>query len=216
MATRSVERQRSVTISLFLHSLLFLFLFFYRIDPQTEIQEFIEIGFGGDGASMFSGVPGQQNENPEEVKQNSELEKNDDVNLPKAGENPEDPSVKKENEKKPEKKSTTNNSQNTNTQSSGSGSTGYDIDWGGMGQRKIYSFILPAYPEGVNKNIDIRIRFTILPDGTVGSIFLLVKADTRLENAAITSLRQWRFEPLPAKQNQVVQTAVITFPYRVQ
>jgi protein TonB len=216
MATRAEERQRSVTISLFFHFLLFLFLFFYRIEPQTEIQEFIEIGFGGSGSSMFSGVPGQQNENPEEVKQNSELEKNDDVNLPKAGENPEDPSVKKEAEKKPEVNKNTNNNQSNTNQTSGSGSTGYDIDWGGMGQRKIYSFILPAYPEGVNKNIDIRIRFTILPDGTVGSVFLLVKADTRLENAALTSLRQWRFEPLPSKQNQVVQTAVITFPYRLQ
>ncbi|MCC6550566.1 MAG: TonB family protein [Ignavibacteriaceae bacterium] len=216
MATRAEERQRSVTISLFFHFLLFLFLFFYRIEPQTEIQEFIEIGFGGDGASMLSGVPDKLNDNPEDVKQNTELEKNDDVNLPKAGESPEDPSVKKETEKKPEENKNTNNSQNTNTQTSGSGSTGYDIDWGGMGQRKIYSFILPAYPEGVNKNIDIRIRFTILPDGTVGSVLLLVKADTRLENAAITSLRQWRFEPLPAKQNQVVQNAVITFPYRVQ
>lgn len=214
MATRAEERQRSVAISLFFHFLLFLFLFFYRIESETEVQEFIEIGFGGDGSTMFSGVPGLNNE--EEQKSSDQVEeKNDDVNLPKAGENPEDPSIKKVDEKKPEENKNTNNNQNSNSQNSG-GSSGYDIDWGGMGQRKIYSFILPAYPEGVSKNIDIRIRFTILPDGTVGSIFLLAKADTRLENAAITSLRQWRFEPLPARQNQIIQTAVITFPYRVQ
>lgn len=214
MATRAEERQRSVAISLFFHFLLFLFLFFYRIEAETEVQEFIEIGFGGDGSTMFSGVPGLNNE--EEQKSSDQVEeKNDDVNLPKAGENPEDPSKKKVDEKKPEENKNTNNNQNSNSQNSG-GSSGYDIDWGGMGQRKIYSFILPAYPEGVSKNIDIRIRFTILPDGTVGSIFLLAKADTRLENAAITSLRQWRFEPLPARQNQIIQTAVITFPYRVQ
>lgn len=214
MATRAEERQRSVAISLFFHFLLFLFLFFYRIEAETEVQEFIEIGFGGDGSTMFSGVPGLNNE--EEQKSSDQVEeKNDDVNLPKAGENPEDPSIKKVDEKKPEENKNTNNNQNSNSQNSG-GSSGYDIDWGGMGQRKIYSFILPAYPEGVSKNIDIRIRFTILPDGTVGSIFLLAKADTRLENAAITSLRQWRFEPLPARQNQIIQTAVITFPYRVQ
>ncbi|MCK6612888.1 MAG: energy transducer TonB [Ignavibacteriaceae bacterium] len=214
MATRAEERQRSVAISLFFHFLLFLFLFFYRIEAETEVQEFIEIGFGGDGSTMFSGVPGLNSE--EEQKSSDQVEeKNDDVNLPKAGENPEDPSIKKVDEKKPEENKNTNNNQNSNSQNSG-GSSGYDIDWGGMGQRKIYSFILPAYPEGVSKNIDIRIRFTILPDGTVGSIFLLAKADTRLENAAITSLRQWRFEPLPARQNQIIQTAVITFPYRVQ
>lgn len=214
MATRAEERQRSVAISLFFHFLLFLFLFFYRIEAETEVQEFIEIGFGGDGSTMFSGVPGLNSE--EEQKSSDQVEeKNDDVNLPKAGENPEDPSIKKVDEKKTEENKNTNNNQNSNSQNSG-GSSGYDIDWGGMGQRKIYSFILPAYPEGVSKNIDIRIRFTILPDGTVGSIFLLAKADTRLENAAITSLRQWRFEPLPARQNQIIQTAVITFPYRVQ
>jgi len=214
MATRAEERQRSVAISLFFHFLLFLFLFFYRIESETEVQEFIEIGFGGDGSTMFSGVPGLNSE--EEQKSSDQVEeKNDDVNLPKAGENPEDPSIKKVDEKKTEENKNTNNNQNSNSQNSG-GSSGYDIDWGGMGQRKIYSFILPAYPEGVSKNIDIRIRFTILPDGTVGSIFLLAKADTRLENAAITSLRQWRFEPLPARQNQIIQTAVITFPYRVQ
>jgi len=58
------------------------------------------------------------------------------------------------------------------------GSSGFDIEWGGNGKRKIYSYSLPAYPEGVNKEIDIRLRFSILPDGTVGTIFPLTKADT--------------------------------------
>jgi TonB family protein len=92
--------------------------------------------------------------------------------------------------------------------------SGFDIQWGGNGTRKIYSYIIPDYPEGVKKEIDIRLKFIIKPDGTVGKIFLLSKADTRLENAAINSLWQWRFEPLTANQVQVDQTAVIIFPYR--
>ena len=75
---------------------------------------------------------------------------------------------------------------------------------------------MPSYPEGVNKQVDIRLRFSIMPDGTVGTILPLIKADTRLENAAINSLRQWRFEPLDPSQKQVEQTAVIVFPYRLQ
>lgn len=93
---------------------------------------------------------------------------------------------------------------------------GYDIFWGGKGNRKIYSYSLPRYPEGVSKEIDLKLKFTILPDGTVGTIIPLMKADTRLENSAINSLRQWRFEPLPPGQKQLEQTAVIVFPYRLR
>jgi TonB family protein len=92
----------------------------------------------------------------------------------------------------------------------------FDIEWGGKGIRKIYSYNIPPYPDGVSKEIDVKLRFTILPDGTVGRIFPLIKADTRLETAAINSLRQWRFEPLPSSQQQGQQTAIIIFPFRLQ
>jgi TonB family protein len=110
---------------------------------------------------------------------------------------------------------------NTNSVEEGSnseveGKFGFDIDWGGKGTRKIYSFILPQYPAGVRKEANIKLQFTILPDGTVGTIIPKIKADTKLENAAINSLRQWRFEALSPNQKQVEQTAVIVFPYRLQ
>ncbi|MGE5458009.1 MAG: TonB family protein [Methanococcaceae archaeon] len=104
---------------------------------------------------------------------------------------------------------------NGNGEGDGNGD-GYDLDFGGKGSRRIYSYILPKYPDGVSKEIDVKLRFTILPDGTVGTISPLMKSDTRLENAAINSLRQWRFEPLPERQKQIEQTAVIVFPYRLR
>ncbi|MCH8326755.1 MAG: hypothetical protein IIB83_09410 [Bacteroidetes bacterium] len=58
-----------------------------------------------------------------------------------------------------------------------------------------------------NVDIDIEVEKNIFP---------LIKADTRLEDAAIKSLRQWRFEPLVSGQSEVVQTAVINFPYRLK
>lgn len=76
--------------------------------------------------------------------------------------------------------------------------------------------MLPAYPSGVDKEINIKLRFSILPDGTVGTIIPLTKADTRLEDAAINSLRQWRFEALNPSQSNLEQTAVIVFPYRLR
>jgi len=98
----------------------------------------------------------------------------------------------------------------------GEGNFGFEIDFGGKGMRKIYSYSLPAYPEGVLKEIDVKLKFSILPDGTVGRILPLIKADTRLELAAINSLRQWRFEPIPENQNVKEQNAVIIFPFRLQ
>ncbi len=98
----------------------------------------------------------------------------------------------------------------------GEGGFGFEIDFGGRGMRRIYSYSLPDYPEGVSKEIDVKLRFTIMPDGTVGKIFPLIKADARLELTAINSLRQWRFEPLPPNAKQIDQTVIITFPYRLQ
>ncbi|MDP4174640.1 MAG: TonB family protein [Bacteroidota bacterium] len=103
---------------------------------------------------------------------------------------------------------------NGNGEGDGNGD-GYGIDWGGRGIRKVYSYIIPKYPEGVYKEADVKLRFTILPDGTVGNIITLVKADARLESSAVRSLRQWRFEPLPGGQ-RFVQTAIIVFPYRLR
>ena len=83
--------------------------------------------------------------------------------------------------------------------------------------RKIYSYSLPSYPEGVSKEIDVKLKFTILPDGTVGKILPLIKADTRLELAAINSLRQWRFEPLPEnrKGKSTICSYYFSFPLAV-
>jgi protein TonB len=98
----------------------------------------------------------------------------------------------------------------------GGGGFGFELDFGGNGKRRIYSYSLPEYPEGVSKEIDLKLRFTILPDGTISRIIPLIKADAQLEMAAVNSLRQWRFEPLPQNAKQMEQTVVITFPYRLQ
>lgn len=92
----------------------------------------------------------------------------------------------------------------------------FEIDFGGKGMRKIYSYSLPPYPKGVSKEIDVKLKFSILPDGTVGKILPLIKADARLELVAINSLRQWRFEPLPESKKGIQQFAVIIFPFRLK
>ena len=80
---------------------------------------------------------------------------------------------------------------------SGEGSGLGAIDWGGGGNRTVLFKKLPKYPPGINiRKGNIKIRFTVLADGTVSRTIPLEKADPLLERAAMDALRQWRFNPL--------------------
>ena len=223
----------SYSASLIFHLILLGIFLLINITISYPPKQYVELSFGKSGKAGSSGAMGTQVNNVEqkpkieekkEAKTKSEVVKK--IELPKAvntsDENIIHPAEKKKekvDKTKSEEKETTNSevaTQGRGNKSNSNGSFGYDIDWGGKGQRKIYSYNLPAYPEGVDKEIDIRLKFTIMPDGTVGTIIPLTKADTRLENAAINSLKQWRFEALDPSQRQAQQTAVIVFPYRLQ
>ncbi len=222
----------SYTISVVLHSIVILLFLLINLSFDYVPSEYVELSFGISDQTGSSGAQGNKiniiKETPKPSEKEQSKEKNPEVkevDLPIAV-NTEDENVIKpaNNEKEAAEE---NNEINTETvvsnsksseegNSSVEGNFGFDIDWGGKGTRKIYSFILPQYPEGVKKEVNIKLQFTILPDGTVGTIIPKMKADTRLENAAINSLRQWRFEALSSNQRQVEQTAVIIFPYRLQ
>lgn len=223
----------SYSVSLSIHIILLLILWLLKFTIDYPPREYVELSFGVSGEVGSSGAIGQQIEQveelakPEEKTQTKESNKEvKEVQLPVAKNTfddntvaPSEKSKEKSNNNTKENKDNTNSNVTTSGQGNlaeGDGSFGFDIDWGGKGTRKIYSYSLPSYPEGVYKEIDIRLRFTILPDGTVGNILPLIKADTKLENVAINSLRQWRFEALSPTQKQVEQAAVIVFPYRLQ
>lgn len=88
-----------------------------------------------------------------------------------------------------------------------------DIEWGGGGNRVVISKKIPSFPPGVSTSAQIRIRFTVRPDGTVGAIVPLQKADPRLEKAAIDALRQWRFNPL---KDDIDMVGIIPFTFRLR
>ncbi len=225
-------RKMSFSLSLLLHLLVLIIFFFIKITLDYNTHDFVEIGFGDIGLSGSAGSPGSEiyqtdNTQTEQATEES-AQKNEevkDIELPVTKHSSEDNLVvaseksdknKQTNVSNPSDNAMDRNAVSRGNKSAGDGSFGYDIDWGGRGKRRIYSYVLPEYPAGVNKEIDIRLRFSILPDGTVGTIFPLTKADTRLEDVAMNSLRRWKFEPLSAGQKQVEQTAVIVFPYRLQ
>ncbi|MFZ2323205.1 MAG: energy transducer TonB [Ignavibacteriaceae bacterium] len=223
----------SYSSSILFHVILLILFLIINFTIEYTPKDYVELSFGISGEQGSSGAIGDQIDKTEElakpeqetVTENKSKEVKE-VELPKS-KNTEKENVivpaQKDKEIKTETKKENTKQENSSTSNTGQGnlakgegSFGFDIQWGGSGTRKIYSYSLPEYPEGVNKEIDIKLKFTIKPDGTVGSIFLLSKADTRLENAAINSLWQWRFEPLTSTQQQADQSAVIVFPYRLQ
>jgi outer membrane biosynthesis protein TonB len=222
----------SYTISFVLHAIAILLFLLINLSFDYVPSEYVELSFGISDQTGSSGAQGnkiniiKESSKPSEKEQSKEKNPEvKEVDLPIAV-NTEDENVIKpaDNEKEVSEERTELNTETavSNSKSSEEGNSsvegnfGFDIDWGGKGTRKIYSFILPQYPEGVKKEVNIKLQFTILPDGTVGTIIPKMKADTRLENAAINSLRQWRFEALSSNQRQVEQSAVIVFPYRLQ
>ena len=223
----------SYTISFTLHAVAILLFLLINLSFDYTPSEYVELTFGISYQSGSSGAQGNKISILKEVPKPSEKEQSKEqnpevkeVDLPVAINTEEENVIKPANNDKEvaeERTEISNEIVATNTNSVVEGSNsevegkfGFDIDWGGKGTRKIYSFILPQYPAGVRKEANIKLQFTILPDGTVGTIIPKIKADTKLENAAINSLRQWRFEALSPNQKQVEQTAVIVFPYRLQ
>jgi len=222
----------SYTISFVLHAIAILLFLLINLSFDYVPSEYVELSFGISDQTGSSGAQGNKINIIKETTRPSEKEQSKDknpevrdVDLPIAVSTEDENVIKPaNNEKEIAEERTELNTEtvvsNSKTSEEGNnkvdGNFGFDIDWGGKGTRKIYSFILPQYPEGVKKEVNIKLQFTILPDGTVGTIIPKMKADTKLENAAINSLRQWRFEALSSNQRQVEQTAVIVFPYRLQ
>lgn len=228
-------RQISFSISLLIHLLIFALMLLIKFSLDYPPREYVELSFGNFNQPGSSGAEGTQINKVEEKEEKAPAEKNEtvdkssevkEVELPKAKSTTEENVVKPADKQKEqtntsetkteEKSDSKETSVSQGNKGAGKGSFGFDIDWGGQGTRRIYSYILPDYPEGVNKEIDIRLKFSILPDGTIGTILPLTKADTKLENAAINSLRQWRFEALAPGQGTMEQSAVIVFPYRLR
>lgn len=228
--TENNVRNKSFVYSIVFHAVFIILFAFINFSVGMEEEEYVTIGFGS-GLSMGSAGPvGQdpvtEKNQPQPEKQKPKLDEKKKVELPKSV-NTDKENLITETDKKKEKDDISDEkvkplsqddskTKGTEQVGEGEGGFGFEIDFGGKGMRKIYSYNLPEYPEGVSKEIDVRLRFTIMPDGTVGKIFPLIKADARLELAAINSLRQWRFEPLPQNAKKIDQTVIITFPYRLQ
>ncbi|MBN2461138.1 MAG: energy transducer TonB, partial [Candidatus Cloacimonetes bacterium] len=79
--------------------------------------------------------------------------------------------------------------------------------------RNIEKKILPVYPVSIEKNIDLKIRFEVLPEGKVINIMVVKKADPILEQASIDALSQWQFSPI---SSEAVQVGFVTFIFQLK
>jgi protein TonB len=84
---------------------------------------------------------------------------------------------------------------------------------GEITRRTIKKKVLPEYPEGIQKNVTIKIKFDVNPEGNVEFPVVLKKADPLLEKTAVDALKQWKFSRAPIEKNQ---TGYITFVFKLK
>jgi TonB family protein len=99
---------------------------------------------------------------------------------------------------------------------SGTPGSSATIDWHEGPARQRIAGVLPVYPPGVEREAQIRVRFTVRPDGTVTDLAPVQKGVPRLEDAALSAVRTWRFTALPAGSARANQTATVTFTFRLR
>lgn len=97
------------------------------------------------------------------------------------------------------------------TQSDPIRSAPFQLEWEGDINRSALVQPLPNYVAETEAVISV--RFEVRPDGTVGRLQPIIKANPALEREVLRTLRTWRFSRLPANLPQESQYGTITFRF---
>ncbi len=84
---------------------------------------------------------------------------------------------------------------------------------GEITNRRILNKVIPTYPEGVQQSVKVKLKFDVLPDGSVTNIIVIQKANPQLEFNSLGAISKWKFNPI---SQEVVQKGVITFIYELK
>ncbi len=87
----------------------------------------------------------------------------------------------------------------------------FQLDWEGDVDRAPLVQPMPNYLEQTEAVISV--RFEVRPDGTVGRLQPIIKANPELEREVMRTLRTWRFSRLPANMPQESQYGTVTFRF---
>jgi|GEM_PF-1094256 len=86
---------------------------------------------------------------------------------------------------------------------------------GPAGKRKV--LYKPEIPEvKIDREGEVELKFWVLPDGSVGGVFPLLRGDAELERIAINYMKQWRFDPSDQGESTVEQWGTITVKFRLK
>ncbi len=86
---------------------------------------------------------------------------------------------------------------------------------GPAGKREI--LYRPEIPQvKLEREGEVELKFWVLPDGSVGSVFPLLRGDAELERIAINYMKQWRFNPLDEGGSTFEQWGTITVKFRLE
>ena len=97
----------------------------------------------------------------------------------------------------------------------GESSQNFTIE-GEAAKRTILYKVIPQYPPGLQKEAVIKIRIFVLPTGEIGQMLPVLKGDPVLEEITLSTLREWRFNPIPPGQEQKTVQGTITFRYELR
>lgn len=92
----------------------------------------------------------------------------------------------------------------------------YMISWEGVNRGEPIYAPLPEYPEGLDVEGNVKIKITVLPDGSMGDLLVTKKLNATLESVTLNKMQSWRFRPLKDSEPQVNQTATITYRFELQ
>jgi len=74
----------------------------------------------------------------------------------------------------------------------------------------------PSPQVDIINEVEFRLKFWVLPDGTIGEVIPLKRGDAKLERIAIAYLKKWQFEPLPSEVPQRKIWGTIPIRFTVQ
>ena len=99
----------------------------------------------------------------------------------------------------------------------GNSATGspYRISWSGV-PRAFLSGDEPGFPSGVQHGGTVKINITVDPMGYIAAMVPVEKSNSRLEEAAMSAIRTWRFSRLAKNYPQVDQQATATFIFKAE
>ncbi|MCB2204092.1 energy transducer TonB [bacterium] len=91
-----------------------------------------------------------------------------------------------------------------------------DIRWDGGVSRNRISGVLPDFPPGATREVQVAVRFRVRPDGSMYGMTVIQKGDPRYERAALAAMRTWKFNVLPESSKQADQVGTAVFSFKLK